>query len=161
LGWGWGTASVSLISAALCLPGIGGLQGLGFAHAPGYAMRFAPRSIGLRRSPPPYNEGMRTSLVLIALLGALPVWAQTTVEREGKLEPRKNQKIEHIRTEDKGNRIDEVRVGGQVQSVTVQPKQGGVPAYELQPDDGARSRPAEGRSGFAERKQRVWNVFGF
>ena len=118
---------------------------------------------GVRAAPltPPYNRDMRKFLVLISLAAALPALAQTTVEREGKLDPRKNQKVEHIRTEDKGNRIDEVRVGGQVQSVTVQPKQPGVPAYELQPDDGARSRPAEGRNGFSERKQRVWNVFGF
>jgi len=103
---------------------------------------------------------MRTSLVLIALLGALPAFAQTQVERGEKLDPRKNQKIEHITTEDKSNRIDEVRVGGQVQSVKVQPKSG-APEYELQPTDQARSRPAEGREGFSERKQRVWNVFGF
>jgi uncharacterized membrane protein YkoI len=103
---------------------------------------------------------MRTSLVLIALLGALPALAQTQVERGEKLDPRKNQKIEHITTEDKANRIDEVRVGGQVQSVKVQPKSG-APAYELQPSDQARSRPSDSREGFAERKQRVWNVFGF
>ena len=51
-------------------------------------------------------------------------------------------------------------MGGQTQSVTVQPK-GGAPAYELQPTDQARSRPGDGRDGFAERKQRVWNIFGF
>ena len=102
---------------------------------------------------------MRKCLFLIALLAA-PAFAQTTVEREGQLDPRKNQKIEHLRTEDKGNRIDEVRVGGQTQSVTVKPKSG-APAYELQPSDQARSRPSDGRDGFAERKQRVWNVMGF
>jgi hypothetical protein len=59
---------------------------------------------------------MRKSLLLIAVLAATPAFAQTTVEREGQLDPRKNQKIEHLRTEDKDNRIDEVRVGGQTQS---------------------------------------------
>ena len=103
---------------------------------------------------------MRTSLVLIALLSALPAYAQAPIERDGKPDPRKNQKIEHLHNEDAGNRIDEVRVGGQTQSVTVQPKSG-APAYELQPTDQARSRPGDGRDGFAERKQRVWNVFGF
>lgn len=103
---------------------------------------------------------MRVCLALVVLLNAAPAFAQATIEREGKLDPRSNQKIEHIRTEDKGNRIDEVRVGGQTQSVTVQPKSG-APAYEIQPGDLARSRPAEGRDGFADRKQRVWNVLGF
>ena len=103
---------------------------------------------------------MRASLVLICLVSALPAFAQTTVEREGTLDARKNQKIEHIVTEDKDNRIDEVRVGGQTQSVTVQPKNG-APAYQIQPNDMARTRNAQDRDGFAERKQRVWNVLGW
>lgn len=103
---------------------------------------------------------MRASLVVIAVLSAAPAFAQAPIEREGKLDPRSNQKIEHIRNEDKGNVIDEVRVGGQTQSVTVQPKNG-APAYELAPDDHARTRPADSREGFSERKPRVWNVLGF
>jgi len=103
---------------------------------------------------------MRASLVLILVLGALPAFAQTAIERDGQLDPRKNQKIERLTTEDKDNRIEEVRVGGQTQSVTVQPKHG-APAYEVQPNDMARNRPAGSRDGFAERSQRVWNVFGF
>ncbi len=102
---------------------------------------------------------MRASLFLLALLPAC-VLAQATIEREGTLDPRKNQKIERIRIEDKGNRIDELRVGGQTQNITVQPKNG-APAYEIQPDDLARNRPADNRDGFAARKPRVWNVFGF
>jgi hypothetical protein len=107
----------------------------------------------------PYNIPMRASLFFLALLPAC-VLAQTTIQREGTLDPRKNQKIERIRVEDKGNRIDEVRVGGQTQSITVQPKSG-APAYEIQPDDLARSRPSDSREGFAARKQRVWNVLDF
>jgi hypothetical protein len=103
---------------------------------------------------------MRSRLVLLVLLGAaLPAFAQAPAERE-KLDPRKNQKIEHLTVEDKSNRIDEVRVGGQSQSVKVQPK--GAPAYEMQPTDLARgTSPADSGDGFAQRKQRVWNVFGF
>ncbi len=103
---------------------------------------------------------MRSSLILIALLPA-SVLAQAVIEREGTLDPRKNQKIERIRVEDAGNRVDELRVGGQTQAVTVQPKTADVPAYELQPDDLARSRPADSREGLSARKQRVWNVFSF
>jgi len=107
---------------------------------------------------------MRTRLVLVVLLALLSgraAFAQTApIERDAPLDPRKNQKIEHLTTEDKDNRIDEVRVGGQTQSVTVQPKNG-APAYEVQPNDMARNRSADSRDGFAERKQRVWNVFGF
>ena len=102
---------------------------------------------------------MRLLPVLIALLPAI-AFAQARIEREGELDPRKNQKIERIRIEDNANRIEEVRVGGQTQVVTVQPK-ADVPAYEIQPNDMARHRPADSREGLAERKQRVWNVFSF
>lgn len=97
---------------------------------------------------------------MIALLSAVPAFAQTTTIEREKLDPRSNQKIEHLTTEDKDNRIDEVRVGGQTQSVTVQPKSG-APRYEVQPNDQARSRAGNGREGLAERRPRVWNVFGF
>jgi hypothetical protein len=102
---------------------------------------------------------MRASLFLLALLPAC-VFAQATIEREADLDPRRNQKIEHITIEDAGNRIEELRVGGQTQNITVQPK-ANVPAYQIQPDDLGRSRPSESREGFSGRKQRVWNVLGF
>jgi len=102
---------------------------------------------------------MRASLLLLALLPA-SVLAQATVERDAAVDPRRNQKIERILIEDDANRIEELRVGGQTQNVTVQPK-ANVPAYELQPDDMGRSRPSESREGFSGRKQRVWNVLGF
>lgn len=94
------------------------------------------------------------------LLATASAFAQAPIEREPDGDPRQNQKVERIRIEDKANRIEEVRVGGQTQSVTVQPK-AGVPSYELQPDDLARSRPSESREGFSGRKQRVWNVLDF
>lgn len=102
---------------------------------------------------------MRLSLVLVALVPVLS-FAQAKIEREGTLDPRKNQKIERIRIEDGGNRIDELRVGGQAQTITVQPK-AEVPAYEIPTDDLTRNRSPEGREGMAGRKQRVWNIFDF
>jgi hypothetical protein len=105
---------------------------------------------------------MRRLLPLFALLLASGVAvAQATPDRGPELDPRKNQKIERIRTEDGGNRIDEVRVGGETQSVTVQPK-APVPPYEMQPSDLARSRPADRREGLSGGgSQRVWNVLNF
>ncbi|MEJ8836116.1 hypothetical protein [Ramlibacter sp. AN1133] len=102
---------------------------------------------------------MRASFLLLALLPAC-VLAQATIEREAGVDPRRNQKIERIRIEDGGNRIEELRVGGQTQNITVQPK-ANVPAYEIQPDDMGRSRPSESREGFSSRKPRVWNILGF
>lgn len=75
--------------------------------------------------------------------------------------PRHNQKIERIRVEDGGARIDELRVGGQTQSITVQPK-ANVPEYEFQPTDLSRSRPVENRDGTpSAASPRVWNLFKF
>lgn len=77
------------------------------------------------------------------------------------LDGRRNQKVERIRVEDQGARIDELRVGGQTRSITVQPK-ANVPEYEFQPTDLARSRPADNRDGLSSPgSQRVWNFFRF
>ncbi|MGB6116083.1 MAG: hypothetical protein WBF97_13480, partial [Comamonas sp.] len=49
------------------------------------------------------------------------------------------QRIERIVVEDAGSRVDELRVGGETKSITVQPKVGGdVPSYQVRPSDGAR-----------------------
>lgn len=48
------------------------------------------------------------------------------------------QRIELIHVEDAGARIDELRVGGQTQSITVQPKDG-LPTYQVEPRTGERS----------------------
>ncbi len=88
------------------------------------------------------------------LLGQLQKEEQTNNSRN-------DQKIQRIRIEDSGSRIDELRVGGETQSVTVQPKLD-MPAWEVQPSDGARSRPeAKDRRGGEGGAQRVWNVLSF
>ncbi|MDO8318854.1 hypothetical protein [Rhodoferax sp.] len=89
--------------------------------------------------------------VLPLLLACGLAWSQTapaaaapnaTVQPDspGKVQPR----VEHIHVEDAGASIDEVRVGGATQSITVQPK-GGMPAYQVAPKTGERS----------------WKVLGF
>jgi hypothetical protein len=95
---------------------------------------------------------MRPILTLLPLLLACGLaWSQTattaapasaTVQREvpGKVQPR----IEHIHVEDAGASINEVRVGGATQSITVQPK-GNMPAYQVAPKTG----------------ERTWKVLGF
>ena len=72
---------------------------------------------------------------------------------------RPDQKIQRIRTEDAGSRIDELRVGGQTQQITVQPKVGGA-AYEVKPAEGAKgTAPASTNSD--TNGSRVWNVLKF
>ena len=55
-----------------------------------------------------------------------------------------NQLIERIHVEGGTTQIDELRVGGETRSITVQPR-GGLPAYDVQPATGTRA----------------WKVLGF
>ena len=66
--------------------------------------------------------------------------------------------VEHIRIEDDRARIDELRVRGQTQRITVQPKKGGK-AYEVLPADGSRDLSSDATRGAAG--QRVWHLFSF
>ena len=107
---------------------------------------------------------MRAPLLLLSLVAWTAVSAQTTVplaQTEEQADGRRNQKIERIRIEDGGARIDELRVGGQTQAITVQPK-ANMPEYEFQPTDLARSRPGDNRDGLSSpTSQRVWNILKF
>jgi hypothetical protein len=104
---------------------------------------------------------MRTLLALAALLPAAALAQAPAVAESQPLNPRTNQKIERIVVEDGGNRVEELRVGGQTQQIVVQPK-AGVPAYEIQPTDLSRSRPADHRDGMSSATgRRVWNVLAF
>ena len=111
--------------------------------------------------------------VLVAVLIAPPLTtlaiAQTTAAptqpRAADVAPAKaerpDQTIQRIRTEDAGTRIDEVRVGGETQSITVQPKTN-VPAYEVLPNDGTKGGgTAPSASGAGNAGKRVWNVLKF
>ncbi|MEN9538525.1 MAG: hypothetical protein RLZZ126_760 [Pseudomonadota bacterium] len=49
-----------------------------------------------------------------------------------------NQSIERIRVEGQDVQVDELRVGGETRTITVQPR-GGLPAYDVQPRTGERS----------------------
>jgi hypothetical protein len=72
---------------------------------------------------------------------------------------RPDRAIERIRTEDAGSRIDELRVGGETQSITVQPA-ANVPPYEVRPMDASRagsgSAADTGSTG-----SRFWNILKF
>jgi hypothetical protein len=106
---------------------------------------------------------MRRHILLTAFLSgsALAQMAPAPDAPREAIDPRKNQKIEHIVTEDDANRIDELRVGGQAERIVVQPKNSPMPAYEIDPRNLARSRP-DAREGFSNGQgKRVWNVMNF
>lgn len=99
-----------------------------------------------------------------ALAQTTPVAAPAAVAAEPGINPvgkRPEPAIQRIRTEDAGSRIEEVRVGGETQSITVQPKTN-VPAYEVLPNDGAKGGgTAPSASGAGNAGKRVWNVLKF
>ncbi|GAA0761886.1 DUF2782 domain-containing protein [Ideonella azotifigens] len=59
--------------------------------------------------------------------------------------------ILHGVTEDDEVRIEELRVRGQTQRITVQPKHGSFPAYDIVPRDNSRPPSQDPKAG-----QRVW-----
>ena len=74
---------------------------------------------------------------------------------------RPEQAIQRIRVEDAGSRIDEVRIGGETQSITVQPKTN-MPAYEVLPSDASKGGgTTPSTSGAGSTGKRVWNVLKF
>jgi len=106
--------------------------------------------------------------VTALLLALATTWAGTSSAQtppadnaQAATSQRPEQRIERIRTEDAGSRIDELRVGGETQSIVVSPK-GGMPAYDVVPDRGNSSltrgeRGSTGNTGGT----RVWKVLGF
>ena len=103
---------------------------------------------------------LATALAVLPLAAAL---AQTpAVDAPAPAQAKKarpDKKIERIHTEDGGSRIDELRVGGETQQITVQPKTGGA-AYEVKPAEGARGT-APATSNNDTNGSRVWNVLKF
>ncbi len=129
-----------------------------------------------------YNARMRPSLIIqtalltAACLGGVAALAQTPsaapapssapsalpggnpIERQDPVQHDRNtQRVEHIRVEDAGSRVDEVRSGGETKSITVQPKTG-MPAYEVQPAGSGAGSP---ESGPGAAGKRVWKVLNF
>ena len=132
-----------------------------------------------------YNKAMKhllpTSLraVTVAALLALPVaggcFAQTgspAASNPSAAQPknisvtpapatgRPDPAVQRIHTEDASTRIDELRVGGETQSITVQPKTNSkLPAYEVKPADTTKANAPSSSSD--TNGARVWNVLKF
>ena len=104
----------------------------------------------------------RAAVPALFLLACAGSWAQSPAPQAGNPEDgRRNQKVERLVHEDKGNRIEEVRYAGQTQSISVQPKSSDMPAYEVTPSTPSRGKVADERTNGAGGGQRFWNVFNF
>ncbi len=101
-----------------------------------------------------------TALPLLAALSVgLPLHAQTP-EPAGAAPVRSlEQKAERITHEDKGSRIEELRVGGETRRIEVQTKSG-LPGYEVQPESADQPANSPGQpSGNAGKAS--WRVLSF
>jgi hypothetical protein len=104
----------------------------------------APVGVSLAQTPPPDAADART---------------QRQMEREA---GRQNQKIERIHVEDGNAKVDELRVGGQTQSITVTPKTNDARPYQVMPNDTESSRNQGQPDSSSESGSRVWwNIFKF
>jgi len=87
--------------------------------------------------------------------------AEDAAQRQDQLRGRQDQKIERIHIEDSRNDVNELRYGGQTQSITVKPK-GKMPQYEVTPQGNSRSPSIDNQdpstSGHGPSK---WDVLKF
>ncbi|MEH3087173.1 MAG: hypothetical protein PGN26_11745 [Xylophilus ampelinus] len=131
------------------------------APAPSSALPGAPSS------PSPLR-GRRAAASAALLLACGAAWAQAPAappadpQQAPAAGGRPERRIERITVEDGGSRVDEVRYGGQTQSITVQPKVGTTTPYDISPTDGARQKPAPRDGGTGpDAGQRTWRLLGF
>jgi hypothetical protein len=107
---------------------------------------------------------MNSKLVLALLCVCSPCWAQTaptaTAAAPAATE-RGEPNVRHSVIEDKGSKIDELNVRGQVQHVVVTPKVGVTKPYEIVTAPAGQD-PFDGTGGARTAAgKRVWNVLKF
>jgi hypothetical protein len=122
-----------------------------------------------------YNPGMRFALLLFPLAltcaaaqaqspatvaPAAAVGSPQLLQKEEQKTPGRDRLIAHQHVEDAAMSIDEVRYGGETQSITVTPKSGARP-YQIVPNDGARNFPGALGAAAGPAGQRVWKLFDF
>ena len=96
---------------------------------------------------------------------AAPCWAQSAPTQAIAVQPplaeRAEPNVREIVVEDKGSRIEELRVRGQTVRMVVTPKVGLTQSYEIIVSHGGR--PPEDSTGGASSAvgKRVWNVLSF
>jgi hypothetical protein len=75
--------------------------------------------------------------------------------------PSAEPRVLHIVVEDRGVRIEELRVRGQSQRIVVTPKGGTAPSYEIIPADGSRDLGEGANTSRGAAGKRVWHVLSF
>jgi hypothetical protein len=109
-----------------------------------------------------YNAPMRNAYFTPPLLALVLCCQGFALAQAPDPADKPDQTIEIIHHEDKGARIDELRVGGETKNITVSPK-GHFPSYELKTEGGNRSPTANNRDGSTSGSMGSsgWKVLGF
>jgi hypothetical protein len=117
---------------------------------------FALASAGARAAdaPPPAPPTLAASAATAAPVGTLI--EEPDVPRQKGGEP----VIQRTVIEDRGARIEELRVRGSLQKVTVAPK-GSAPGYEILTGDGYHATADDPGTSRGSAGKRVWNVLRF
>ena len=105
---------------------------------------------------------MKSIHALALVCVCAPCWAQAAPARvENQAASPSEPAVQHIVIEDKGSKIDELRVRGQTRHVIVTPKVGLTKSYEIIVSRTGRI-PVDGAAGVnGAVGQRVWNVLDF
>ncbi len=103
-------------------------------------------------------------LALAALAGSVhsqeakaPAAPAATAPAAAPAEPR----VQHIVIEDEGSRIEELRVRGATQRITVKPKVGTTQGYEIIVGDGSRDLSDGVNTSRGAAGKRVWHLLSF
>lgn len=99
---------------------------------------------------------MKLHLACILGLVSHCAWAQTAPPT-----PAGEPVVQRTVIEDDGSRIDELKVRGQTQRITVQPKVGTTKAYHIITSDGTRSLSDSHGAANGSTGKRVWQVLSF
>ena len=93
---------------------------------------------------------------------AAPAPADGLTRAEKREEGRRNQKIERIHVDDGGAKVDELRYGGETQSITVTPKNANMPQYEVVPNNSnSRTGQQGGGDAGSGTGPTLWNILKF
>lgn len=92
---------------------------------------------------------------------AAPAPNDGLTKAEKREEGRRNQKIERIHVDDGGAKVDELRYGGETQTITVTPK-GNMPQYEVVPNNNnSRTGQQGGGDAGSGTGPTLWNILKF
>ena len=98
------------------------------------------------------NPRSALAAALLAGVACVPCAAQ---------QPAGEPRVQVTVVEDDATRIEELKVRGQTQRITVQPKKAGIKGYEIIPADPGRDRTESADSQRGAAGKSVWHVLSF